>query len=773
MASSRDPKIIKISRGEHEVSPHLKSLITDDMRMSGGFFVDQPVKPVAQPTAQKPLELNLLSNMPIAAPKPVRAPVVFEKPQPQIKQAQKKIKKPERPQPAPLTLSAKRIARRTTVAFFILALAIVTPLKAITTFERLQEAKTGVENLKSSASGMGADFNSAGTHITAALQTFHSANASLKNISAVEEFVLRNTPMFGEQFGVASRLVGAGEHVSMAAASYMQLFRTLKDKSDAPLVERLTLFFEGNRAVLNNLSAAAELVKPIDPGALPENQQKFVAQARDAILALHNDAEYLASAGPVILSTLGSNTPRRYLLIFQNSTELRPTGGFIGSFALIDIEKGEVKNLQVPSGGSYDLQGTLKKHVFAPLPLHIINTRWEFQDANWFPDFPTSARKLMWFLEKSQGPSVDGVIAINASVLPELLSIVGSVKLANGGPELTADTALNTMRDTISTANSKEATKTKPKEIITTAAPAMIETIKSGKAEHFLPLITVLMKSLENRDIQLYAREDDMQKQIAEFGWDGSMRDNPSGDFLSVIATNIGGQKTDSLIDQAIDHQAKISDDGTVTVTVRVKRAQQHSLRALEGGPNISYLRFYVPNGSTLLTAEGFNVPSESLFNAPDQWEKEDEDLKNIEHEIGFDSKSGTRITKEFGHTAFGNWMITTPGSTTEAALSYTLPFKVQAHDPSGIARIADFVYQPARAASYSVYMQRQSGASKTSLTSRVILPDSWRLSWMTDDRAQIAENGALLNVPFTNDVHYGLTANVYATNNNTSQKEN
>lgn len=781
MASLRVPKIIKISTGDHSLSPHLTSLKSGELYHKKNQLTDSaPEQYVPELKLHTtPFELNfvLSEQAPVkisppqgpslrerlakkfSSPTPPPAPAPVQKKFTQKKVAPKKLRRPVSEQ-QPQT----KLRGRATIMFIILALAIVTPLKALTTFERIREAKNDVTNLKSTAdSGVGRDFDAVGSQITEALKTFHSANESLHKISAIEEFVLRHTPMIGKQFGTATRLVAAGEHVSFAATSYMQLFRTLKERQDAPLIERLSMFFEGNRAVVSDLSAAADLVRAIDPETLPEEQRAFVAQARDAILALDNDAQYLASAGPVILSTLGGTAPRRYLIVFQNSTELRPTGGFIGSFALLDIEKGEVKNLQVPSGGSYDLQGSLKKYVYAPLPMHIINTRWEFQDGNWFPDFPTSAQKLMWFLEKSQGPSVDGVIAINSTLLPELLTVVGPVKLAGNDQELTADTALATMRETISAANVVTETKTKPKEIITQAAPAIIETIKSGKSEHFLPLINVLLKGLERRDIQMYARDEVLQKQIGEFGWDGALRDNPNGDYLAVIGTNIGGQKTDTLISQSIDHQAKIDADGTVTVTVRLTRNQRASSRALEDTPNISYVRFYVPNGSTLLQAQGFTAPSEKMFQAPDKWEQEDGDLQRIEREIGFDVKSGTRITEELGHTTFGNWMITQPGSTTEATVTYVLPFKIAPHESRGLAKVADFLYERSNAANYTAYIQRQSGASETKISSRVILPEGWRLGWITDPRAQVAENGALLSIPFTTDLHYGLTATAYA----------
>ena len=782
MASERMPKIIQITTGDHNVSPHLTSLRSGDLYHKKSQLTQEA--PQQYFPEEKPFEFNFaLSDEKPLKPEREQGPSLSERfakkfaaftaPK-QKKEAPKKhapkAKKRVEPKKAPV-VTRTPMRGRATIAFLVLALAIVTPLKALTTFERLREAKNDVENLKSTAGdGVGNSFDAVSSQITDALKSFHSANVTLKEIGPVEEFILKHTPVVGAQYGVATRLVGAGEHVSFAAASYMQLFRTLKEKQDAPLIERLSMFFEGNRAVVSDLQAAADLVRPIDPQDIPEAQRAFVAQARDAILALSSDAEYLASAGPVILTTLGGTAPRRYLIVFQNSTELRPTGGFIGSFAVLDIEKGEVKNLQVPPGGSYDLQGSLKKYVYAPLPMHIINTRWEFQDGNWFPDFPTSAQKLMWFLEKSQGPSVDGVIAINSSLLPELLSIVGPVKIAGKTTELTAETALDTVRTTIDSANHTDATKTKPKEIISEAAPAIIETLKAGKSEHFLPLINTLLKGLERRDIQMYARDENLQKQIADFGWDGALRDNPNGDYLAVIGTNIGGQKTDSLIKQTIDHQAKIDETGKVTVTVRVTRAQRASSRALEDAPNISYVRFYVPLGSKLLEAQGFTAPSEKQFQAPDKWEQSDGDLERIEREIGFDANSGTRITEELGHTAFGNWMISEPGGSTESAISYELPFKVAPHDSQGLARLADVMYDRSNAANYTVYIQRQSGSSPTEISSRVILPEGWRLGWITDGRAQIAENGALLTIPFLTDLHYGLTATAYAKDSTTKK---
>lgn len=740
MRSSSRTQNIPITHGEHERSPHLTHSTSRDIHAVASSHVTThreptPTQPRAAARLDRPLEVQLL-QMQIT-------PRVQQRVRAHIQQRmneQMHVTRVAARRSFAWTAALKKIPHaRTLMPFILVALIIVSPLHAITTFERLRDARAQLETLPDTATAQ--SFSSVQATITDTLRTFHAANTTLSHVGGVEEFILRHAPVIGEQFGAAQRLTAAGERVSFAAASYIQLFKTLEQQKNQSLVERLGLFFEGNRAVVSDLKIAADLVRPINPESFDDKVQRTrVYDARAAILALHNDASYLASAGPLILSTLGSTTPRRYLVVFQNSAELRPTGGFIGSFALLDIENGEVKRLDVPAGGSYDLQGMLKMHVRAPLPLHIINARWEFQDGNWFPDFPTSARKLMWFLEKSRGPSVDGVIAINSSVLTDLLRAVGPVMLENG-KTLTADTALKDMRQSIDTAAARQSTT--PKKLITETAPALVRTISAGSRETFLPLMTTLLQSLERRDIQMYARDAKLQSQIAEFGWDGAVQQVPNSDYLYIVSTNIGGQKTDAVTDQTIDHQARVADDGSVTVTVRVRRSQRTSDQPLEGGPNVTYVRYYVPRGSTLVSATGFTTPPEQSFRAAPIWQTEDEDLRAIEKEVGTDPASGTRITEEFGHTVFGNWMITHSGGASETIITYRIPLTLSAKQ---------------RVTHYRAFFQHQSGLANTTLSSRVIIPASWRPAWVSDTHAKTAANGTIIETPFTHDYHYGTT---------------
>ena len=51
---------------------------------------------------------------------------------------------------------------------------------------------------------------------------------------------------------------------------------------------------------------------------------------------------FLALDLAALFNALGGPAPSRYLLVFQNPAELRPTGGFPGTMALVTLNQGEL-----------------------------------------------------------------------------------------------------------------------------------------------------------------------------------------------------------------------------------------------------------------------------------------------------------------------------------------------------------------------------------------------------------------------------------------------
>ena len=54
--------------------------------------------------------------------------------------------------------------------------------------------------------------------------------------------------------------------------------------------------------------------------------------------------------------------------------------------------------MDIPAGDHMTCKASLPEYIAPPAPLLLSNKRWEFQDANWFPDFPASAQKCCGFI---------------------------------------------------------------------------------------------------------------------------------------------------------------------------------------------------------------------------------------------------------------------------------------------------------------------------------------------------------------------------------------
>ena len=653
-----------------------------------------------------------------------------------------------------------------------LTLVLIAPFQAdsyyqnvrLTTDKISSDGRAGFMSLQESTTAfLHADLNSAQDSLNTALNKFAGAVDTMQTEHRWLQKMVAAIPIVNNEIISREQLIIAGQKIALGntylvkglAESQSQNSNTLTDRLDL-LVKHLDAALPNYQSALNNLGAIKSDVLPLEYQA-PFNDFKIL------FTAILNDLQNLSELGKTIKEVFGGEGLRRYLLVFQNPNELRPTGGFIGSFAVMDVRDGSIVNMSIPAGGSYDLKGQLNERLEPPAPMLLLgNNKWQFQDGNWYPDFPASAEKLMWFYRKSRNVTVDGVIAINASVLERLLGIIGPITDEKRGLTLSADSALATIQTEVESTSTR-ATK-KPKQIISDLAPQFLENFKNIKPENILPILTNLQEALTQKEIQAYFTDRKTEATVKEYGWSGQITDtNSEQDYLMVVNTNIGGQKSDAHVAQTVSHQAVINDDGSITDTVIITRSHSGTTaEQMYGATNVDYLRIYVPAGSELLTASGFTWPDESRFHAPDQWAKKDAGLAQIEKEISIDNRSGTRITREFGKTAFGNWVITEPGQTTQAHFVYRLPFKAKiytAESPGADWKNMFLGNDIKTALRYQLIAQNQSGANST-FESQIILPPGWQPIWQDGPSLKSAANGlAIENMKWTKDSIWSLLA--------------
>jgi hypothetical protein len=654
--------------------------------------------------------------------------------------------------------------RQLASAFAVLLIILIAPgpaksyylsLKSTTSSVAIDGTKGFTALQDSTAAILAANLPSAEISTTEALKNFNSALNTLEVKHRLLQKIVSIIPVLHEEVKSRQNLILAGQKITLGNTYLLKGIEESQENPNETLTKKLDIITTHLSAALPNYEQAITYLDTVSADDLPVEYQASFKEFKTLFTSAVNDFKQINNLGESFQDIFGADGARRYLLVFQNTDELRPTGGFMGSFAEIDIKDGKIQKINIPAGGSYDLQGQLEEYVEPPSPFLIANKRWEFQDANWFPDFKTSAEKILWFYRHSERGSADGVIAINSSVLNRLLALMGPIRDEKRNLVLTPDNALANIQTIVEEGPEKK--DNKPKQIISDLAPQFLDYFKNIKPHQILPLLSSFKEALDQKEIQVYFADSDIEKKIQPFGWTGDILSTPADeDYLMVVNTNIRGQKSDARIKQKISHQAVVQNDGSIIDTVTIYREHTGNIsEKFYGQPNINYMRIYVPKGSELLSATGFKWPDEKSFRAPDSWTQKDETLALVEKEVATDPSSGTKIVNEFDKTSFGNWVITEPGETNTIQFSYRLPYKISiSQNNDGWKKIIS----PSPVVSqYHLTLQRQSGSEST-FESQVIFPTGWSPLSSDGSGIELAANGASISeISLNKDSRWGL----------------
>lgn len=655
----------------------------------------------------------------------------------------------------PLDLQPKTLFAQTGI-FVVLVLVLILPLKGVATWQSLNYRSQEVINLASngflgleqagSLLSQG-DPELAQKQLANSTESFNQAVLIVNNLSDQLAGLLGRLPVAGSKLETAKSILLASQEVTEAAgivADTLKNLNSIADEQTFAFGTSLNILNKAAAELQPHLNAATEYLYQAEGADLPTELSEVLKNLQGQLAELEVNIASVLSLPQLLQQVLVSAEPRTYAVIFQNTSELRPTGGFAGSLALIEFEQGEVRSINIPGGGPYDFQGSLTKIVRPPEPLRLVRGTWQLQDANWFYDFPSSAEKIRWFLMESGGPEIDGVIALNSDVVVQLLKMTGPVELPQYGKVLTAD---NFMRETQAAVELEyDREENRPKQFIADLAPVLFSRLLSFKGQEMINLSALINSSLLNKGIQLYSVDPQVETSFQQFGWGGQV-EHTAGDYLAVVRTNIGGGKTDNVIHEQIHHQLEISPTGELTARLTISRSHLGDSRdTFESRRNVSYIRFYVPSGSTLLATEGFTPPPTNYYRAVPAEAGTDDDLNRLEIEKGWDTSSGTRITEEYGKTVFGNWLSVSPGTTAQASIVYRLPFRLE---PGA-------TWQDLRR--YSIFFQRQSGVAPLDFSSEIIWPESFRLRWQESSQQPFLDHNRFeMRSDWQGDDFYGL----------------
>jgi hypothetical protein len=377
----------------------------------------------------------------------------------------------------------------------------------------------------------------------------------------------------------------------------------------------------------------------------------------------------------------GLDQPITYLVLFLNNTEIRPGGGFIGSYAVLSVDKGKINLVVVEGTETLDSKAPMEWKSVPPAPIsdHLKVKKWFFRDSNWSPDFEVDAKRALEFYTAEGGTSagnIDAVIAITPTVLEKLLELIGPVSVQN--ISFDSSNVVEKLEFEVEYGyDDKGIIFADRKQILKPFMNILMQRIKTKASVDYIKFLDLFKSLAQEKHIMVYAVNPDAQKIIEKLEWGGNVVD-AEGDYLLWVDANLAALKTDYVMDKILSYTIS-KDEKTkkyiATATMKYIHNGKFDWRTTRYR---TYARIFVPNGSELLSSNGaMKWDRTAAAGSVDQ---------------------GQELEKQW----FGAFISIEPGDSKELSFSYILPENISDSIDDGV---------------YTLYVQKQLGVVENKLT--------------------------------------------------------
>lgn len=452
-----------------------------------------------------------------------------------------------------------------------------------------------------------------------------------------------------------------GETVAMTETSLIQAIQTMKNIYEGKSLDPKDDFLQSITTIKNALVIMQKL-------EAENNLPQSVLAKIHSMDSFINVTEETIDTWPDIL---GFDGPRTYLILFQNNMELRPGGGFIGSYGILPIDNGRIGKLQI--NDVYDADGHLTQQVQPPYGLqrYLGVSHWFLRDSNFDPDFTQDAGQAARFLQMETHQKVNGVIGIDTTFLKDIISVVGPVTLLDYNVTVTPDN-FYLLTETNSEKNFFPGS-TQKKDFLRSLTDALVDKLSTEKQIPYEKFAQMILSSIRQKDLLMVLSDPGIQNvytvnDLSSSLWDGRVyQRNTIYDFFGVVDANLGTNKANLYIKRSINQSTGIDDTGAQRTTAIVTYVNTSTKTSPFGGDYRDYVRFLVPAIATLDSVAINNkqvqtspaVTDPSLFTAP-----------------GFTPPPGLEIdqTQEQGENEIGFFFIVPVGTTETVSITYNTP---------------------------------------------------------------------------------------------------
>lgn len=402
--------------------------------------------------------------------------------------------------------------------------------------------------------------------------------------------------------------------------------------------------------------------------------------------------EMLSIASRLLPAFGGLDEPSSILLLFLNNNELRPGGGFIGSYGVMEMSGGDIVHLETADVYGLDRAAEASVTRTAPEPLSRYNAtaKWFFRDSNWSPDFAVSSQQAIdLFLEEAGflpegsvvpvAESIDHLVGITPTYASDLLAITGPITV--GGQTFTSENVADLLEYQVQYRYTQSGIpEAQRKEILADLVNEMKTRLYSLSSQEWPNVLEVSQRALREKQMMLYSTDENIQNVLTQVGWSGEVM-RETADTLMVVDANLASLKSDPVVQRDVTYELfqNVSDQWLGRVSIHYKH---NGVFDWKTSRYRTYTRVYLPLQTQLLDVEG------SWLNDKTQ---------NPTRAVG-----SVDEVSELGLTSFGTFTSVEPGEENTLAFEFVLSPEVVEAIESGI---------------YDLTVLKQAGAQNNALT--------------------------------------------------------
>lgn len=491
-----------------------------------------------------------------------------------------------------------------------IVLAAVLLVLAYTVFRLIQADLAGSAGrsdlLRAERAMQKRDIPEALTLLRSADHHFRDMRGDLDALGPIQS-VGRHVPFVRVQIRGADALADAGHGLSQAGiAVAISSDRLIHPHNpDRPLSEAVGDLREVGATVTSADAAVHDAQRQVDSldgyrllGPLGSARRDMKSRLGEIVSRI----DELDGAMVLTLDIVGANGPRRYLILTQNPDEVRPTGGYIGTYGLLAAADGHLKLLQYGAGGVW-----ARAHPQASIPPTRAPFVFQYatppqeqtiSNVNVTPDFPAAAELAASMWRRGGEQPINGVLSLEPSVLARLIKVLGPVRVPAYHETVTATDVQQRIDYYTHGAPAKGKTDAQRKDFIAELAHAVLARMLTLHGDQWLEAATGLREGLKHREAMIWSADPHVQSAIARLGWDGSLPAT-TGDFYADAEWEYAAKNGSGLL-RTFAHTVTLRPDGSGSATTLMTLRDTYDAKHFGNLDSLSYLTPYGPVGGTL-----------------------------------------------------------------------------------------------------------------------------------------------------------------------------